>query len=389
MNIFICSYVGFDSLHGGNLRVYHLAKELARRTHDLTFVVPSPEDAKSCEKRFGAEAYDVNLKFTRFQKTRIIKYPFYVTRASKKIDKNCDAVFGQSLAAALAVNRSKTSGKKFIDYVDLWSNYWLFGHGWLKGKLVYEVLKKAESSSMKNADAVFTITEKLKDFLTERGCDPRKIRIVRDGVDTKMFRPLPVKNAYLDKYGLEKNVDYVTYQGGIGRWDGVQFLVDAAPLILERNPDARFLIVGDGTYAPTIRRMVKEAGLGDKFIFTGWVPYTDMPFFMNIAKINVVPIPDAPATRGVVTLKLFEAMSCGTPTVIGDLPGVREHMTHKKTAYLVRSEEKESLAGGINALLGDEELHKSIRRNGLSIAPHYDWSKIAKEIADEIEQPSS
>jgi glycosyltransferase involved in cell wall biosynthesis len=123
-------------------------------------------------------------------------------------------------------------------------------------------------------------------------------------------------------------------------------------------------------------------GLKKNFIFTGWVPYEDMPFFMNIAKINAVPIPDAPATQGVLTLKLFEAMACGTPTIISDLPGVREHMKHKVSAYLIKSEDKVKYSNGIIELLGNKTLCNKLRNNGLKIVKNYDWRAIANDMAE-------
>lgn len=382
MKVCIHTYTGFGSLNGGNLRIYHLARELMKK-NDVTFIVPSATDADNCRKRFGAQALDVGMDIGRFNKSRLKLYPRFAWKASRKAGKDNDVVFGQSLPSALAVRLTKTSGLKVIDYVDLWSEYWLYAHPTLKGKAVYRAVRKAESYSMK-ADTVFTITEKLKGMMVERGCDRERIKVVRDGVDTGMFAPRKVCDDFFGKYGLEKGVQYVTYQGGIAAHDGVQFLVDAAPLVLKENPDVKFLIVGAGDYFDELKKKVETSPAKDSFIFTGWVPYEDMPSFMNISRINAVPLPDSPATQGVVTLKLFEAMACGTPTIIGDLPGPREHVTHLKSAYLMRSEDKEALSSGINRLLSDRKLYKRIRSGGLEMVPDYDWKKIASEMADGI-----
>jgi len=383
MEICIFSFTGFSSLNGSNLRVFHLCRELAKRGHEVRFVAPSEKDAESCRTRLGAEAESVGLDIDRFSKSRLKRYPMFAVRASKKAG-DADMLFGQSLPSALAVRRAPAGPKKAIDYVDLWSEYWAYANPGLKGRLVYKAVRKGESYSMK-ADKIFTITNELKAMLEGRGADPKAISIVRDGVDTEMFRPMRPQESFLDKYGLERGVDYIAYQGGIAAHDGVQFLVDAAPLVLKEIPEAKFLIIGNGEYLPRIRRMVKDRGLQDKFIFTGWVPYEDMPHFMNAARINVVPIPDAPATRGVVTLKLFEAMACATPTIIGNLPGARETVEHGKNAYLSVPEDNMKLARGIVQLLKDKRLYNHISANGLELAPDHDWRLIAREMADDME----
>ena len=379
----ICSFAGFESLNGANLRAFHLANEMIRRGVDVTFITPSRSHAESCRKRFGVEAVDVGLEFDRFSSSRLKLYPIYALRARKKVDAGSDIVFGQSLPSALAVRMSKTRGRKVVDYVDLWSEYWVYAHPSFEGRMVYRCVRMAERYSLK-VDTVFTITREIKRMLETRGCPARKIKIIRDGVDTSMFRPLRVKPGFYDKYGLDRKAQYAIYQGGIAAHDGVQFLVDAAPLVLDKNPDMKFLIVGRGDYLGTLKRKVYEAGMGKAFIFTGWVPYEDMPSFMNASCMNIVPIPDAPATRGVVTLKLFEAMACRVPTVIGDLPGVKEHVRDGETACLVRSEDREQLAGAINRLAEDKDLSRRISRAGLKMVGAYDWRLIAKDMADLI-----
>lgn len=382
MKVTICSFTGYKALNGSNLRAYFLAKEFLKRGFELDFITPSKEDAISCRGRFNCNSEYVGLDINRFKKSRLRLYPVFAYKASKLIKKDIDLVFGQSLPSALAVNRAKTKAKKIVDYVDLWSEYWLYANPTFKGKLVYRSVKWAEKHSLKKIDLAFTITNKLKEMLQSRDCKEEKIRIVRDGVDLKMFKPFGVKDDFYQKYGLDKKDEYVVYQGGIAAHDGVQFLVQAAPLILKELPDVKFLIIGAGAYYDHIVSKVKKMSLEKDFIFTGWVNYEDMPSLMNIAKINSVPLPNAPATQGVVTYKLMEAMASGTPTIIGDLPGVNEVVKHRKTAYLCRSEDKEELSKGIIELLENQKLYNEIRGNGLELIKRHDWRDIAKEMVD-------
>lgn len=222
-------------------------------------------------------------------------------------------------------------------------------------------------------------------MIGKRDCREKKIRIVRDGVDLKMFRPFKVKDSFFDKYNLNKKEEYIIYQGGIAAHDGVQFLVNAAPFILKKNPNVKFLIVGTGDYFLKIKKQVNRMGLNNSFIFTGWVKYEDMPSFMNLAKVNAVPLPNSPATHGVVTYKLMEGIACGTPAVIADLPGVREAVKHKETAYLAVSEDRQAMANGVSELLNDQGLHAKLKNNGFKMIKRHDWRDIAKEMVDIME----
>ncbi|MBW2989017.1 glycosyltransferase family 4 protein [Candidatus Woesearchaeota archaeon] len=384
MKVTICSFTGYKALNGANLRAYFLAKEFLKRGFDLDFITPNKEDALSCQERFNCNSSHVSLDISRFKSSRLKLYPIFAYKAGKLIKKDIDLVFGQSLPSALAVNRAKTKAKKVVDYVDLWSEYWLYANPSIRGKLIYQVVRWAEKHSLKDISLSFTITDKLKELLQKRGCSEEKVRIVRDGVDLRMFHPFDVKDDFYEKYGLNKEDEFIAYQGGIAAHDGVQFLVDAAPLVLKEYPDIKFLIIGTGAYYSNIVRKVKCMGLEKNFIFTGWVDYEDMPSFMNIAKINSVPLPNSPATQGVVTYKLMEAMACGTPTIIGNLPGVNEAVEHKKTACLCRSEDKNRLSGSIIELLKDQNLYNDISSNGLELIKNHDWRDIAKEMVDKM-----
>ncbi len=382
MKICMCSFTGYQKLNGSNLRAYFLAKEFLKRGFDLSYVTPGKEDAQSVRTRFGAKATNVGINVHRFSKSKLKLYPVFAYKASKKIKKDFDLVFGQSLPSALAVNFSKTKAKKVIDYVDLWSEYWLYANPSLKGRIVYKAVRGAEKLSLKNIDLVFTITNKLKEMIKKRDCKEEKIKIVRDGVDLKMFYPFKVKDSFFDKYSLDKNTDYIVYQGGIAAHDGVQFLVNAAPFVLKQNSNVKFLIVGTGDYLPKIKKQVNKMNLNKNFIFTGWVDYEDMPSFMNLAKINTVPLPNASATQGIVTYKLMEGIACATPTIIGDLPGVREAVKHEETAYLTSSEDKLALSNGISELLDNKHLYNKIKNKGLKMIKNHDWRNIAKEMVD-------
>lgn len=378
----ICAHSSFKV---PNHRLYFFAKELEKRGYNLNFIVPGKQDVISCKEKFpGCNAIDVGLNVSRFKNSKLLLYPVFSMRARKKFSKNAAFLYGVCLPANLAVDLAKINAPKIIDYLDLWSEYWHYANTSLKAKAIYSAVRYCESYSVKKADLVLTITDFMAKQLEERGCNLSKIRVIRDGVDTKRFYPFKVKSHFYDKYNLDKDTDYVVFQGGVERHDGVQFLVNAAINVIKAHPNVKFLIVGTGTHLPKIKEMVAKNGLENNFIFTGWVNYEEMPSFMNIANINCVPLPDSPATRGVVTYKLFEAMACGTPTVIGNMPAVRD-LTQGKSACLVKSEDTPKLAKAILALLEQKKVYNNVRNKGLALVKNHDWRDIAKDMVNVLE----
>src|SRR3989344_3593483 len=169
MKICVCSFTGYKSLNGSNLRMYFIIKELIKRKHDVRIIVPSVNDAESCKERFNINAENIGLSISRFKGNKIFLYPIFALKARKLI-KDCDLVIGQSLPSALAIRLAKTRAKKVVDYVDFWSEYWLYANQSLKGKIIYKLVRWAERYSL-NVDLIFTITNKLREKVIERGGD--------------------------------------------------------------------------------------------------------------------------------------------------------------------------------------------------------------------------
>ena len=71
------------------------------------------------------------------------------------------------------------------------------------------------------------------------------------------------------EYHLEQTT-IIGYQGGIEPHDGLQFLAEAAPFIVQQKPDVRFLIAGRGSYLKKIQAIVKANGTEKYWIFTGY-----------------------------------------------------------------------------------------------------------------------
>ena len=139
---------------------------------------------------------------------------------------------------------------------------------------------------------------------------------------------------------LEESEKYVCFVGNLAAWQGVEFLIYAAPLILEKCPDVRFLVVGDGAMKNKLLEITSELGLSDKIIFTGRVPYESVPLYINAADVCVAPfIKGRNAKIGLSALKTYEYLACGKPIVASSIPGVKDLIELSGGGYLCRSGE--------------------------------------------------
>ena len=117
----------------------------------------------------------------------------------------------------------------------------------------------------------------------------------------------------------------------------------AARLILERQPDARFIIVGDGPLQCDLRRLAEQLGIEAQVAFLG--SRTDVYDF--IAAMDVFVLPSL--SEG-MPMALLEAMTLGTPVVATSVGGVPEIVAHRASGLLVPARDPQALANACLAL---------------------------------------
>jgi glycosyltransferase involved in cell wall biosynthesis len=170
----------------------------------------------------------------------------------------------------------------------------------------------------------------------------RKVRLIYNGIDVDKF----------SVRGEQRQTSRVCYVGRISEEKAILRLVDAAPEVLDRVPDARFVIAGepftpdDRIYLEEIRRRIDELGLAPHFDFSGYV--TDVPGLLK--DIGVFALPSKKEPFGLVVL---EAMAIRKPVVAFDTGGPQEIISNGVDGILVKPGDVAAFAEAIAGLLAD------------------------------------
>lgn len=211
-----------------------------------------------------------------------------------------------------------------------------------------------------------------------------KMLITDNGADTMLFHPTDQKLAR-QKLGLDNDCRWVIFTGSLRSWQGLDKLLEAAPLVLEILPDARFLIVGDGPQQFELVAQAQHLKLGNRVLFTGHVSYEEIPWYINAADLCVAPY-FAPKRKdlGYSPLKLFEYMACGKAVVVSDLVGIGGYVKSNEAGKVVPAGDSVALAKTIISLLNDSESRHKMGQSGReAVLTHYSWEIITKCIAQE------
>jgi glycosyltransferase involved in cell wall biosynthesis len=143
------------------------------------------------------------------------------------------------------------------------------------------------------------------------------VAVVPYGVDLR-FAPRPARADLRARYGLGAG-PVVLFFGGLKPRKNLPLLLDVWTEVAHAVPLARLLIAGGGRLLPELRRRAAAAGLGDRVVFTGYVPEAEKADHFNLADLFVFPS----ALEG-FGLAVGEAMSSGLPVVASDRGSIPE-----------------------------------------------------------------
>lgn len=201
----------------------------------------------------------------------------------------------------------------------------------------------------RQATHIIAISEECRRFIMEHERIPAaKITLVHNGVPPELFtRQDPAVMARMrERFGLTGAGPVFGTVARFIAWKGYRHIVDAAQRIVQRHPDARFLLCGQGGQEAEVRRWVEEAGLGAHVVFTGWVDRSEMASFFGLLDVYLHA-----AVLEPFGLVYAEAMMNGVPVVSTATGAALDAIVSGENGILVHERSGAALAEGVEALL--------------------------------------
>ena len=254
-------------------------------------------------------------------------------------------------------------------------------------KLIMKTARLIEKLNYRHASKIVAVTKNLKEKIKELYHIPdEKIVVIENGANTDLFKPMD-REMCIKELNLDESHHYVCFVGNLAPWQGVEYLIEAAPLILKKTPNTKFLIIGDGMMKEKLVKLAKKTGISDKVIFTGAVPYEKVPKYINASDVCVAPfIKERNLKTGLSPLKIYEYLSCEKPVVSTQIPGL-EFIEKEHAGILVEPENPKELAKAIVTLLNDRKLRNEMGKNGRKyVVENHSWKLVAKRVAEVCER---
>lgn len=249
------------------------------------------------------------------------------------------------------------------------------------GSEYFDMMASLEAQAANEADAVFTLTEALKNEMIKRGVAKHKISILPNGVDSSRFYPRPKNKVLAHKLGLNDEV-IIGFVGSVVQYEGLDYLMQAAALLKSKTKQPfKIIIIGDGDVWDTIKNLADKLAIRQNVIFTGRVPHNEVEDYYSLIDICPFPRKGLPVCEMVSPLKPFEAMAMGKAVVSSDVAALAEIVQDEKTGLLHKKDDAEDLADKLQLLIEQPELCDQYGKAARDwVVAERDWKVLAQRV---------
>lgn len=186
------------------------------------------------------------------------------------------------------------------------------------------------------------------------------------------------REAFRAKVGIQPGQRIIGMAARLATEKGVEYLAEALPLVIHKYPTARVLfqgqyrnVFGEEAYARHLAPMIEQ--LGEHWIFLGNLSPVEMAAFFQECEVTVLPSLNSTESFGIVQV---ESMTCGTPVIASDLPGVRQPVLMTGMGYVVPPADADSLAQAILTVLDHPQGYKNDQH---ALKERFSPSRVAEE----------
>jgi len=172
------------------------------------------------------------------------------------------------------------------------------------------------------SDHILAITPKLVDYTIKNGAKPQNCSYLPTGADGDMFTYQPKDEHLLATLGLEKDDLILLFSGTFYNFSGLTRIIRAMPLYLTKFPRLKLLLVGQGEQVGELKYLISELGLGKQVILAGFVNYSEVPKYINLADVCINPFDVNEITDIIFPSKVYQYLACGKPVIATKLKGM-------------------------------------------------------------------
>jgi len=207
--------------------------------------------------------------------------------------------------------------------------------------------------------------EEAKTRLIDLGLEPKNIYVVSNTLNTDLFN-FPEQ---------EKDLDYVTlvYGGGINYHRGLQFAIEAIPLLKEKIPNIRLWIIGDGNYLQTLKTLANSLNVAEYVKFWGWKSQQELLELLSQGDYAMIPHIRSGHTDATIPHKIFQYMYAGIPIISSDCLPLKRILDETGTGVSFKDGDAVSFAEVFIAVYQNDLPDNKSENGKMWVTKKYNW----------------
>ena len=261
----------------------------------------------------------------------------------------------------------------YEDYV----HYITRGHFDKSSKKLLEYLTKFYCD--RTINELIVPTKKAYDLFKKKYNVERNIHIIPTGIEVERFYKEKIDPKKISKLKKQYNIsrrDFVAvFVGRIAEEKNIPFLINITQDLIKNRPNFKLLIIGDGPDKEAYEKMSKEKGCEKNIIFTGKVPWDDIPIYYQLGTVFISA--SQSETQG---LTIIEAMAASLPALCIDDESFRDTVVDDLNGYLFKDEM--ACKKIILKIMNDKKLLTQLQNGARNSAEMHSSKYFAEKVLD-------
>ncbi|MGC8622165.1 MAG: glycosyltransferase family 4 protein, partial [Caldisphaera sp.] len=339
--------------------IFNLAKNLHKMGHNVDITCIGNED-KVIKTKFGKLFVFKVPQFKRFGKFSIfLKKAIYNRKLKKFISKN------GSNYDIIHVHGDICGFKELVKFNTILTLHGFSIQAHVKRNLLDRIFisftsGRTEIKNMKYSKVIIAVSKRVKNFASK--FTNKKIKVIYNGIDTKLYRPVSykVKMNVRNRLGLSNKGVYLLFVGRDDYIKGLDILIEAFTRLKLKN-----------VYLNVVGVSKKLQNETDAVNFVGRTTQTVK--YYNASDIFILPS----RSEG-FSIAGLEALSSGLPTIVSKTSGINEIIKNGVNGLVLERNDPNMIKIYLYKLIKNKKLRKELGKRARKLALEYDWRIVSK-----------
>ena len=395
MNILYIHQYFLTPQEPGGTRSYWISQELIKRGHNVTMITgtnnaqhkePKEEMVDGIRVIYLPNQYS-NYMGAGKRILSFVKFMFRAIVAGWK-QKDVDLVFATSTpltVGAVAIALKWTKGWKYVFEVrDLWPEG-LIQEG-ITNPVIVWALRLLEKMSYHKAEHVIALSPGMRDGVMKVGTKDGECTMVPNMSKPDKFFPREPNIEIVENFGINLDKFNLVHFGAMGFDNYNEYIVEAAKLAQEQGKDRlNFILLGDGSTVPTIKKMISDYGLKN-IQYLGNHKMNVVSDIVNCCSACIVSFRNIPILATNSPNKMFDSLSAGKPIIVNSAGWTKDLVEEENCGCFVDPEKPQDLVDALEDIANSPEKCKIWGENSRRLSVEkFDKSILSAKVADVLD----